>query len=227
MLRRTVLTSCVAFVSMAFLLVCGSFAAIAQQHGGPAAGGPGNCLQYSISRPCCGSECLRGGQRHAVLYETSLAMGKRSAAIEGKFTSEAALRMLLIGTGARWAPDRCERNYDLPESRQKIGSVPVVVPDARFLGALQTGILNALCRNVETRPGAYRLALQLWILPTGVLQRASLLGTTGDARRDTALIDQLRGVSILSAADARDEPAGDSRDCTRGRRCNARNADNP
>jgi hypothetical protein len=131
-----------------------------------------------------------------VLYESALASNKTSAAIKGVFTSEAALRALLVGTGLIGRRTDVDAVTVAPESRERSIDAGSVTPDTRFLGALQAGILNAFCQNADTRPGAYRMALQLWIGPTGALQRTSLLGSTGNARRDEALLSQLRDVQI-------------------------------
>lgn len=198
MLCRTVPTFNGACAFVVFLLVWGSFSALAQQKDGPVP--VSQEISFDIpSQSLAAALSAYGTATSAqVLYETSLAMGKNSAAIDGKFTPEAALHALLIGTGLVGRRTDVDAITILPESRDRTANTSVVVPDARFLGALQTGILNVLCQNAETRPGAYRMALQLWITPAGMLQRAALLGSTGDVRRDTALIKQLRGVSIAA-----------------------------
>jgi hypothetical protein len=131
-----------------------------------------------------------------VLYESALAANRTSTAIRGTFTPEAALNALLAGTGLVGRRTDVDAVTVAPESRERSTDAAPVAPDARFLGALQAGILNAFCQNADTRPGAYRLALQLWIAPTGALQRTSLLGSTGNTRRDEALVSQLRDVQL-------------------------------
>ena len=128
-----------------------------------------------------------------VLYETSLALGRTSMAVEGKFTPEAALQALLTGTGLVARQTDVDAITIIPETRL---AKTAVAPDARLLGVLQGSILDALCQNAETRPGDYRMALQLWITATGALQRVSLLSSTGDMRRDSVLVEQLRGVLV-------------------------------
>ena len=131
-----------------------------------------------------------------VLYETDLAVDRRSAALKGSFTQEAALQALLAGTGLVGRRTDVDAITIAPESREQSGSAAHIAPDGRFLGALQAGILGALCGNTDTRPGGYRMALQLWITSAGILQRASLLGSTGNAHRDEALIARLQNVRI-------------------------------
>ncbi|MEW6640493.1 MAG: STN domain-containing protein [Pseudomonadota bacterium] len=130
-----------------------------------------------------------------VLYETALAAGRRSTAVKGRLTPDAALAQLLTGSGLvgrRTDVDAitlfAERPPDAAPAR--------LAPDPRFLGALQGAVLGALCGAEETRPGAYRAALQLWITPGGTITRAALLSSTGDMRRDAALQRQLPGTLV-------------------------------
>jgi hypothetical protein len=131
-----------------------------------------------------------------VLYETSLTAGRSSAAVKGKFTPEAALQTLLAGTGLVGRRTDVDAITILLEPQNRASRNSLAAPDARFLGTLQASILNALCHRAETRPGNYRMALQLWITPSGAIQRASLLSSTGDTRRDEALTEVLHDVMI-------------------------------
>jgi Outer membrane efflux protein len=126
-----------------------------------------------------------------VLYETSLAEGRMSAPINGIFVPESALRVILADTGLAGRRTDVDAITIVPDMRDQGRSTSTVVPDAQFLGALQASIVNALCARKETRPGDYRLALQIWTTPTGTIRRASLLSTTGMALRDAALAEVL------------------------------------
>lgn len=130
-----------------------------------------------------------------VLYETSLASGRKSTPVKGRFAPEAALRVLLEGTGLVARRTDIDAITIAPDARERPVNAAVVTPDARFLGALQAGILRALCAANETRPGHYRLAFQIWMSPTGVIERSALLGATGVEQRDDALAKALQGVS--------------------------------
>ncbi|MCK9917684.1 STN domain-containing protein [Microbacteriaceae bacterium K1510] len=130
-----------------------------------------------------------------VLYETSLASGRMSTAIKGRFAPEAALRVLLEGTGLVGRRTDIDAITIAPDARERPVNTAAVAPDARFLGALQAGILRALCAANETRPGSYRLAFQIWMSPSGIIERSALLGATGAEQRDDALAKALQGVS--------------------------------
>ncbi|MCA6109651.1 secretin and TonB N-terminal domain-containing protein [Bradyrhizobium cenepequi] len=197
MLRRTALTADFACALVASLLLAWSgLCVLAQQRYETTQGGEEVVFDIP-SQPLAAALGTYGATTGVqVLYETALAAGRTSAAIKGSFTQEAALRALLAGTGLVGRRTDVDAITIVPTLREHPASAASIVPDARFLGALQAGVLGALCGNTDTRPGGYRMALQLWITPTGALQRASLLGSSGNARRDVALIAQLQNVQI-------------------------------
>jgi hypothetical protein len=132
-----------------------------------------------------------------LLYETALTMDRQSVLVKGVFTPEAALQMLLSDsglTGSRTDVDAI--TISLTSQRQATTAPVPVVPDDRFLGMLQTAILQALCQSDVTRPGAYRMALQVWIRPDGTIRRTTLLNSTGDAHRDAAFVRDLQDTSV-------------------------------
>ncbi|MDQ8731539.1 STN domain-containing protein [Bradyrhizobium sp. LHD-71] len=193
--RQTVQMLCGAALA-ALVLAGGSFCAHAQQGGEPAPRAQEVAFDIPSQPLAAALSDFATASGTQVLYETSLATGKMSAPVKGKLEPEAALRALLSGTGLVGRRTDVDAITIAPEPRDRIAAASAVVPDARFLGALQSGILNALCRNAQTRPGAYRMALQLWIAPDGLVRHASLLGSTGDARRDASFVPQLRDVQI-------------------------------
>lgn len=130
-----------------------------------------------------------------VLYESALAAGRRSAAVKGRMTPEAALAQLLAGSGLVGRRTDTDA-ITLFAERREAATPAAPPPDPRFLGALQGAVLGALCGAEETRPGAYRAALQLWITPAGAIARAALLSSTGDVRRDAALQRLLPGTVV-------------------------------
>lgn len=190
------LTRRVLHVLFGLLLVFGVISAFAQQHAPLPPSGqevvydiPSQGLAEALSAYAAAT----GVQ---VLYETSLTSGRNSAAVRGKLTPEAALQALLAGSGLMAYRTDVDAITIFPESQKPVAGVSPVVPDARFLSALQASILKALCNRAETRPGNYRMALQLWIAPYGTIRRAALLSSTGNAQRDAVLTEVLRDVTI-------------------------------
>jgi hypothetical protein len=129
-----------------------------------------------------------------VLYETAIAEGRRSRKLSGRLSPELGLSQLLAGTGLaslRTAPGV----YVITPAPKEPAAAPVH-PDAPFLAALQTGLLTALCRSPRTRPGGYHVGIEVWVGPNGVIDRSSLVGSTGDIARDEAVLRALRGTPL-------------------------------
>lgn len=135
---------------------------------------------------------------YQVLYETALTADRRSTAVSGSFTEEAALRLLLKGTGLDFAYT-AERAFTLVRVEERSRSAAEFYP---FLGRVQSRIMAALCLKSETRPGAFRVALQLWIGPRGRIERPILLSSTGQADRDVAIADALIDLALETSPPA-------------------------
>ena len=142
------------------------------------------------------------GSRLQVLYETALTAGRRSSDVKGAFTRGAALRQLLSGTGLEFTYTD-ERAFTLVPTRIALQPNPNIADYNRFLGDVQAGVLAALCGNPETRPGAFRLAMQFWIGEAGRIEGPRLLSSTGLERRDAAVTETLKRVTF-----SRSPPAG-------------------
>lgn len=137
-----------------------------------------------------------------IFYESALTAGRRSREVKGSFVPGQALQTLLGGTGLLARHTDVDSFAILPGTAEPDRAAPASQPDRRFVGALQNGIVDLLCRNSQTRPGRYKVALELWIAPNGAIQRSALMASTGDAALDTALLLALRGGSINAAPPA-------------------------
>ncbi len=132
-----------------------------------------------------------------VFYETDLTAGLRSTAVNGQFSLDMALRTLLKGTGLVGRRTDIDAFIITLANREDPGTpVTAFASGSAFIGALQTGVLSALCSNSRTRPGNYKIAFELWIAPTGAVQRSALIGSTGDVARDAALASALQGTMV-------------------------------
>lgn len=138
-----------------------------------------------------------------VFYETTLTAGLAARPVNGRFPSDVALAQLLAGTGlvARRAASDAFVIMHAPRSPAALVG-PAAAPGLPFMTALQRGVVDALCRNERTRPGSYKVAVEIWIAPSGAIQRTSLVGSTGDADKDRALTVALNGVPIGMAPPA-------------------------
>jgi hypothetical protein len=132
-----------------------------------------------------------------VFYETDLTAGLQSTPVKGQFPPDLALRALLEGTRLIGRRTDIDAFIITPASREDPGaSVTAFAWGSPFVSALQTGVLSALCRNSKTRPGNYKIAFELWIAPTGAVQRSALVGSTSDVARDAALVSTLQGITL-------------------------------
>ena len=160
-----------------------------------------------------------------VLYESRSAVGQLSRAVEGSFTPQDALNLLLAGTdlSVRYSrPDaitlaRPSPNADAPPASPltradlSLGTLRVRAGSEEDDGAslrdysesVQLDVQKALQRNARTRAGSYRAVLDLWIdASSRAVARTQLFRSTGDAERDAAVAAALRGLVISRAAPA-------------------------
>jgi TonB family protein len=146
---------------------------------------------------------FRSAARVHIFYETALTAGRQSRGVKGSLTPGRALQTLLGETGLLVRRTDVDAFAILPgRAERDRAQVPASHPDGGFVSALQNGVLDLLCRNSQTRPGRYKVALEFWIAPTGVIQHSALVASTGDVVLDTALLQALRGGSINTAPPA-------------------------
>jgi TonB family protein len=141
--------------------------------------------------------------RQPALYRAEIVNGQMAAAVQGRYTPEAALRLLLAGTGltAEKFATGTGSAFIL-----KVAGAPAAAPHTAGLGSLtgypgrlQTRVWQALCGNPRTVPGGYRSLLRFQVDAAGQVQRARLIGSTGDTRRDAAVLEALQRVHMDGA----------------------------
>ncbi len=132
------------------------------------------------------------------LFDSATVSGRTSAALHGRHTPEAALQLLLEGTGLAAHGARGG-----PADAFVLTAIDASVPqrdgqgvDIGYGARLQARIWEALCADARTVPGAYRALLRFEVDATGALQRPRLLTSTGDVRRDAALSEVLQRVHV-------------------------------
>jgi hypothetical protein len=138
----------------------------------------------------------------AVLVDNTLAVGRQSPGVHGDFNKIDALKRLLTGTGlvASYSSDQAftlklaesgeAGGISLRERSEATVGGGIEAVTERYAGKIQRPIEVALCQSANTRPGTYRLAMQLWIAPTGQVKQTHLL-TQYSAQRDTEVRDAL------------------------------------
>lgn len=65
-----------------------------------------------------------------------------------------------------------------------------------YAGQIQAQIEAALQRDEQTRNGRYALALRLWLSPSGQVERAQVVGSTGDPAMDQAVVRVISALAI-------------------------------
>jgi TonB family protein len=165
----------------------------------PQNAGPDRIISFDIPRQALDDalQAYIDASGEQVLYETTLTAGKQSQLLKGRLTSSEALRRLLSGTGL------IGRRADIDafvitaaDPADLSPSFATISRSGQFAGALQAGIVNALCNSLQTRLGGYKVALELWIGPAGNIERSSLIGSTGDSGRDVAVLSALQTMTV-------------------------------
>lgn len=138
---------------------------------------------------------------------------RQSAAVRGSHAAGAALQAMLAGTGLQSRQSDAQAIIVYAPAGAAAGELPpaaiVAANDipgtqqggdvAAYVSRLQHVLLGLLCRAAQTRPGSYRLALQLYLNRAGVVDRVQLLDTTGLPARDKAIGRLLLGMQVGAA----------------------------
>ncbi|SAI69124.1 outer membrane TonB-dependent heme receptor [Bordetella ansorpii] len=138
----------------------------------------------------------------SVVYLGTLVLGRTSQSVQGSYTPEAALSLLLAGTGLAVSHTTAEA-FILMQAESRLsprrpaGDGAQASPASRtYYGSVQSGLRDVLCGDSLTAPGDFRAALQFWVDPTGRVSQVHLLDTTGDIARDQAILRAMRGAAV-------------------------------
>jgi hypothetical protein len=130
-----------------------------------------------------------------VLYNPSLTDGRTSETVKGTFAPEAALQLLLAGTGltARFLKDSSFVLGLAPEAAGPSGGSAAA---RQYYGVVQARLRDALCRATGVQPGSYRMTALVWIEPSGTVTKFERLGSAGSAELDHGIDKVLRNLSV-------------------------------
>jgi hypothetical protein len=133
-----------------------------------------------------------------VFYDGALAVGRRSAPAKGVFTPMQGLQTLLRGTGyAPHATDDSDTITIVMAPSQPAPSASVLLHDYEsYLAVLQSRVSDALCRSDESRPSGEQIIVSFWLESSGVVSRAQILGSGGNAARHNDIAASLQGLRI-------------------------------
>jgi hypothetical protein len=130
-----------------------------------------------------------------VLADAKSATGRRSTSVVGLMTPYAALEVLLAGSrlvAENFGPGTVALK---PIARSLANGTSSLSGrlDLPYFAEVQRVVQQALCTDLRTLPGSYRLALKLWIGRLGTVLLSKRLDTTGDAARDAAIDAVMQG----------------------------------
>jgi hypothetical protein len=119
-----------------------------------------------------------------------------SRAIKGAFFPKEALIQVISGTGLEVRFTAAEAAILIGHVSSRNLSTPALPggDQEQFEAQLQNDVMRVLCRNEATRPGHYRTALDLWVNPSGYVERAEPLSSTGDPDRDKRIVAALEAL---------------------------------
>lgn len=145
----------------------------------------------------------------AVLVASGLTAGRRAVAVRGHYAPREALRRLLADTPleVRYTSDTAF-TLVAPEAAPAATSGTYAQAQAllmAYAGTVQSTLTRSLCHWQGEAFGRYRAGLELWIDRAGKVDRARLLGSTGDDARDADMVLRLRGL-VMDAPPPADLP---------------------
>lgn len=142
------------------------------------------------------------------LFPSDIVGERSSTAVRGRYSAEQALRLLLQGSGLM--ADKRSSGLGHTFILQEIGTVPTaprsdmaaLFHEPGYAGLVQRRVWQALCADARVRPGDYSALLRFHLAADGRIGGARLIGSSGDARRDAALLQALQRVRIDRAPPA-------------------------
>lgn len=181
---------------------------------------PGDRISFEIPAQPLASALQAYGVRTGlqIMYESRSATGLQSRAVTGEFSREAALELLLSGTGlrVRYAtptaitlargtgldlppPDPLlEANLSIGELRIRASKETDPAALQHYAESVQIDIQAALRKDPRTGSGNYTARLELWIDAAHTIRKARFVRSTGDEARDAAVTAVLLGLRTTS-----------------------------
>lgn len=138
----------------------------------------------------------------SLLYDDAIAHGHMAGPLQGTYAARDALRLLLAGTGlqVQYTSPRAfmliapRSSSSSQAGRRRDGGALVATRTRVYYARVQSSVLAALCHDPHTRPGPYRLAMNVWVNEGRIAGLA--LHETGDARRDARIRSGLLGLPV-------------------------------
>jgi len=159
-----------------------------------------------------------------LLYESRAGTGRTSTRVEGTFTRDTALRILLTDTDltvrytransitlspaasdADTPPEAVFAKADLSLETLRVRGPADRSDPAQlraYTGVIQSDIQQALKKDGRTRNGSYSAGIRLWIDGPRTIRRTEMFRSSGDLDRDGVISRLLDGLQISQAPPA-------------------------
>ncbi len=128
----------------------------------------------------------------AGLYSAASIQGLNSTAVYGRYSADAALHLLLEGSGL-------EANFTAPDAfvlEPVQNTAANIQRNVAYDGLLQTGVREAFCSDPLIAVLDYRIALRFHVDTKGRITQAVLLDSSGNKSRDHAILQALKKVDL-------------------------------
>lgn len=146
-------------------------------------------------------ECYARISNREVLYNDALAEGRQSSLVDGVYTPETALEILLSGTGL-WADFKDAGFFAVrlvPTQRPDVGrAASQSAEQQRYYGVIQASLRTAFCGTDISLDGS-RIAARLWIGQSGRVLQVRTLNSTGNDDLDQRVESVLRRLNLQAS----------------------------
>jgi hypothetical protein len=139
----------------------------------------------------------------SALFPGTLIAGRQAAAVHGRYTAAQALGRLLAGTGLQVEEIQSGTLAALVLKPAESAPAPVSHDSAMgdddldgYQALIQAGVWRALCADSHIAQDSYRSLLRFEVDRGGQLRQPRLISSTGNARRDAALLAALGQVRL-------------------------------
>jgi TonB family protein len=134
------------------------------------------------------------------VFASDLVIGRTSSTVQGKYSAEAGLRLLLQGSGLSFEKITSElgTTFLLTETGKPAthATLAAFYGLTGYPGLIQARIQEILCADPLTMPGQYNTLFRFQLDGDGNVRNVILLDSTGSARRDDALLKALQRGSV-------------------------------
>lgn len=126
------------------------------------------------------------------LYSASDIQGLISTPVSGSYTAEAALRVLLEGSGLVATFTAADAFVLEPQIKTTQGKQESHI----YAALLQSGVRDAFCREPLLAALDFRIALRFYVDIKGRITQALLLDSSGNKVRDSVILQALKKVDL-------------------------------